>query len=125
MIGRYRFKQKANKELESAYSNLKETQQQLVKSEKMAAFGTMAKMVSHEIQNPLNFVNNFSELSQELIKEIASDNSEEDKKEAARLLTDNLKKINHHSKRVDAIIKQLQEHTRAGTTSEFFEGKKG
>src|SRR5678816_2471352 len=70
LINRYRYKQKANKELAAAYENLKNTQQQLVKSEKMAAFGVMARRMAHEIQNPLNFVNNFSELSGEMVDEM-------------------------------------------------------
>jgi tetratricopeptide (TPR) repeat protein len=70
LINRYRYKQKANKELAAAYENLKNTQQQLVQSEKMAAFGVMATRMAHEIQNPLNFVNNFSELSKDLVEEI-------------------------------------------------------
>ncbi|MEO5570378.1 MAG: tetratricopeptide repeat protein [Bacteroidia bacterium] len=121
LVNRYRFKQKANKELVVAYDNLKATQQQLVQSEKMAAFGVMASRVAHEIQNPLNFVNNFSELSQELAHAIANAKTDEEKKEAVNSLTANLEKINHHGKRADTIIKQLQEHTRAGTANEFFE----
>ncbi|MEO5570381.1 MAG: tetratricopeptide repeat protein [Bacteroidia bacterium] len=124
MVNRYRFKQKANKELVVAYDNLKATQQQLVQSEKMAAFGVMAARVAHEIQNPLNFVTNFSELSKELAHDIAQAKTDEEKKEAVNTLTANLEKINHHSKRADTIIKQLQEHTRAGTANEFFEKDK-
>jgi two-component system, NtrC family, sensor kinase len=124
VYSRYRFKQKANKKLAAAYENLKSTQQQLVKSEKMAAFGVMASRVAHEIENPLNFVNNFSELSKELVKEVVSDNPEEVKKEAARALINNLQKINEHGQRADNIIKELQAHTRAGTSHEFFEGEK-
>ncbi|MEP7169928.1 MAG: tetratricopeptide repeat protein [Bacteroidota bacterium] len=124
LVNRYRFKQKANKELVAAYDNLKATQQQLVQSEKMAAFGVMASRVSHEIQNPLNFVNNFSELSKELVHDIANAKTAEEKKEAINSLTENLEKINHHGKRADTIIKQLQEHQRAGTAHDFFEGDK-
>ena len=80
LINRYHYKQKANKELATAYENLKNTQQQLVQSEKMAAFGAMAKRMAHEIQNPLNFVNNFSELSRDLVHEIISSGNEEEKK---------------------------------------------
>ena len=85
LINRYRYKQKANKELASAYENLKATQQQLVQSEKMAAFGVMATRMAHEIQNPLNFVNNFSQISKELVHDILSSQDEEDKKETANL----------------------------------------
>ena len=121
LINRYRYKQKANKELAAAYENLKNTQQQLVQSEKMAAFGAMATRMAHEIQNPLNFVNNFSEVSQDLVGEIISSGNEEEKKEAAQDLISNLEKINHHGNRAANIINQLQEHARAGTAQQFFE----
>ncbi len=121
LINRYRYKQKANKELAAAYENLKNTQQQLVQSEKMAAFGVMAKRMAHEIQNPLNFVNNFSEVSQDLVQDFISSDNEEEKKEAARDLISNLEKINHHGNRASNIINQLQEHARSGTVQQFFE----
>lgn len=121
LINRYRYKQKANKELAAAYEDLKLTQQQLVQSEKMAAFGVMATRMAHEIQNPLNFVNNFSELSKELVQDILSSDSEHDKKETAEILVHNLEKINHHGKRLSGIIDQLQDHARAGTAQQFFE----
>jgi len=110
-----------NADLEVAYSALKDAQQQLVKSEKMAAFGVMASRVAHEIQNPLNFVNNFSELSADLLQDIVSSGNEEERKETAKSLLENLEKINHHGKRAGSIVKQLQEHTRAGTAHEYFE----
>jgi tetratricopeptide (TPR) repeat protein len=121
LINRYRYKQKANRELAAAYENLKATQQQLVESEKMAAFGVMATRMAHEIQNPLNFVNNFSGISKELVHEILSSHSEDDKKLTANLLVDNLEKINHHGNRAAGIIHQLQDHARAGTAQRFFE----
>ena len=123
LINRYRYKQKANKELTAAYENLKNTQQQLVQSEKMAAFGIMASRMAHEIQNPLNFVNNFSDLSKDLVQEIISSGDEQDKKEAAQDLISNLEKINHHGNRAAHIINQLQEHARLGTAQKFFEGE--
>lgn len=119
-VNRYRFKQKANKELAAAYENLKAAQQQLIQSEKMAAFGAMASRMAHEIQNPLNFVNNFSELSQDLVEDVVNPASENVKKEAANTLVSNLQKINHHGKRAEDIIRQLQEHARKGTSHEFF-----
>ena len=121
LINRYRYKQKANKELAAAYENLKSTQQQLVQSEKMAAFGVMAKRMAHEIQNPLNFVNNFSEVSRDLVHEIISSGNEEEKKEVAQDLISNLEKINYHGNRAANIINQLQEHTRSGKAQQFFE----
>ena len=121
VINRYRYKQKANKELAAAYENLKATQKQLVESEKMAAFGIMASRMAHEIQNPLNFVNNFSAISKELVHDILSSHDEGDKKESANLLVKNLEKINHHGKRAAGIISQLQTHAREGTAQKFFE----
>jgi C4-dicarboxylate-specific signal transduction histidine kinase len=121
LVNRYRYKQKANKELSAAYENLKKTQQQLVQSEKMAAFGAMATRMAHEIQNPLNFVNNFSELSKDLVQEIISSNDEKEKKVIAQDLINNLEKIHHHGNRASNIIHQLQEHTRLGTAQKFFE----
>jgi len=112
-----------NANLEVAYRKLEDTQAQLIKSEKMAAFGVMASRVSHEIQNPLNFVNNFSELSQEIVADVIKSTSEEDKKQLADMLIANLQKINEHGKRAAGIVKQLQEHTLKGTAQEFFEEK--
>lgn len=121
LINRYRYKQKANQALAEAYENLKSTQQQLIQSEKMAAFGVMATRMAHEIQNPLNFVNNFSEISKELVDNIVRSGDDAEKKESAELLTSNLEKINHHGNRAAEIISQLQKHARAGTAQQFFE----
>ena len=90
----------------------------------MAAFGVMASRMAHEIQNPLNFVNNFSQVSHELVHEMLTSTDLEDRKEAAGLLISNLEKINHHGNRAADIINQLQERARAGTAREFFEGEK-
>lgn len=89
----------------------------------MAAFGVMASRVSHEIQNPLNFVNNFSELAQEMVLDVIKSQREEDKKISADMLIANLQKINEHGKRAASIVKQLQEHSVKGTAQEFFETK--
>lgn len=121
---RFSEKRKANIVLENTLQNLKETQAQLIQSEKMAAFGVMAQRVAHEIRNPLNFVHNFSEISQQLAHEIINEDNEDVKKETVQLLLTNLQKIIEHSKRADGIIKELQAHTRAGTTHEFFEEDK-
>jgi len=106
-----------------ANKQLKEAQEQLIKSEKMAAFGVMASRVSHEIQNPINFVTNFSELAEEMVDEIVKENNEKERMETAKDLINNLQKIKHHGKRADIIVKQLQEHTNKGTAHEYFETK--
>ncbi len=114
-------RKKMNLELQAAYIDLKNAQNQLVKSEKMAAFGTLASRVAHEIQNPLNFVNNFSEMSDELVKELSSEELSTDQKETLNLLSENLQKIHHHGNRANQIVKQLQQHINEGTAHEFFE----
>ena len=124
LINRYQYKQKANKALTAAYENLKATQAQLIQSEKMAAFGVMASRMAHEIQNPLNFVNNFSEVSKELVETMVTAENAADKQETADLLASNLEKIHHHGNRAADIINQLQKHARAGTAQQFFEEEK-
>ncbi|MBC7827398.1 MAG: tetratricopeptide repeat protein [Chitinophagaceae bacterium] len=110
-----RQKQKANKILEATLSNLKSTQSQLVQSEKMASLGELTAGIAHEIQNPLNFVNNFSEVSNELIDEMKEELNKGDIDEAKAISTNikqNLEKINHHGKRADAIVKGMLQHSR-------------
>jgi two-component system NtrC family sensor kinase len=112
-----RFKQKANIQLENAYADLKATQQQLIQSEKMASLGEVTAGIAHEIQNPLNFVNNFSELNSELITEmkdeLAKGNFDEVRKIAGDI-DENEKKILFHGKRADGIVKSMLEHSRSG-----------
>jgi ligand-binding sensor domain-containing protein/signal transduction histidine kinase len=110
------------KEIERAYNELKTTQAQLVQSEKMASLGELTAGIAHEIQNPLNFVNNFSEVNTELIEELKSQKSkvksERDEKVEDELLNDiakNLEKISNHGKRADAIVKGMLQHSRTSS----------
>jgi two-component system NtrC family sensor kinase len=110
-----RQKNKAKIKIEQAYNNLKATQQQLIQSEKMASLGELTAGIAHEIQNPLNFVNNFSEVNTELIDEADQEMDKGNISAAKTILNDikeNEQKINHHGKRADAIVKGMLQHSR-------------
>lgn len=108
----------AYQKLQAALTDLKSTQQQLVQSEKMASLGELTAGIAHEIQNPLNFVNNFSDLNKELIdeqlEEIANGDLEEVKALALNI-KENEAKITHHGKRAEEIIKSMLQHSRTGS----------
>ena len=125
LIRNNRRKQKANNllseqksRIEKTLAELKSTQAQLVQREKMASLGELTAGIAHEIQNPLNFVNNFSEVSNELIVEMNDELDKGDIREAKAIASDiqqNLEKINHHGKRADAIVKGMLQHSRSSS----------
>jgi signal transduction histidine kinase/ligand-binding sensor domain-containing protein len=105
-------------ELNKSLERLKQTQVQLVQSEKMASLGELTAGIAHEIQNPLNFVNNFSEVNRELVEELEQELEKGDWEEAKAIAADireNNGKINHHGKRADAIVKGMLEHSRSNS----------
>ncbi|MBT8298644.1 MAG: two-component sensor histidine kinase [Maribacter sp.] len=109
---------KQKDELMHAFTELKNTQTQLIHAEKMASLGELTAGIAHEIQNPLNFVNNFSEVNTELLeeldKEIAEGNLDEIKA-LAKDIKENEEKITHHGKRADAIVKGMLQHSRSSS----------
>ncbi len=107
----------AEKRAEDALKELQLTQQQLVHAEKMASLGELTAGIAHEIQNPLNFVNNFSEVSRELLEELLEEMEKGDTEEVDAIAKDviqNLEKIVHHGKRADSIVKGMLQHSRTG-----------
>ncbi|MEO7524333.1 MAG: ATP-binding protein [Ferruginibacter sp.] len=110
---------KQKDELQHALTELRTTQTQLVQSEKMASLGELTAGIAHEIQNPLNFVNNFSEVNAELIVEMRLEierGNFEEVKALAKDIEANEQKINHHGKRADAIVKGMLQHSRSSSS---------
>jgi two-component system, NtrC family, sensor kinase len=110
--------QKQKDELQETLHELRNTQAQLIQSEKMASLGELTAGIAHEIQNPLNFVNNFSEVTAELVDEMELELNRGDKEEAIAIASDikqNLEKIMHHGKRADGIVKGMLQHSRASS----------
>jgi len=105
-------------QLSRSLQELKETQTQLIQSEKMASLGELTAGIAHEIQNPLNFVNNFSEVNTELVGELKTELATGNMQQAIEIadnIKDNEEKINHHGKRADAIVKGMLQHSRSSS----------
>ncbi|MBS1730767.1 MAG: hypothetical protein JSS67_08310 [Bacteroidetes bacterium] len=109
---------KEKEKVESTLSELKAAQSQLIQSEKMASLGELTAGIAHEIQNPLNFVNNFSEVNKEMIDELQTELQSGNLDGAISIsndIKDNSEKINHHGKRADAIVKGMLQHSRTSS----------
>ncbi len=125
LVRNNRHKQKANmllqeqkNKIEHTLEELKATQSQLIQSEKMASLGELTAGIAHEIQNPLNFVNNFSEVNKELVDEMQTELKAGKIENAIAIsndIKDNEEKINHHGKRADAIVKGMLQHSRSSS----------
>jgi signal transduction histidine kinase len=110
--------QNKNGVIEKTLSHLKTTQAQLIQSEKMASLGELTAGIAHEIQNPLNFVNNFSDVNAELVDDLRSELAAGNMQSAAEIAANikgNEQKINHHGKRADAIVKGMLQHSRTSS----------
>jgi C4-dicarboxylate-specific signal transduction histidine kinase len=122
LYNRYTFKKKSNRqlqasnvELEETLAQLRATQDQLVQSEKMASLGQLTAGIAHEIQNPLNFVNNFSEGAIDILDDFLKSEDAEERKELGEEVRSSLYKIHEHGKRAARIVRSMLQHSRQGT----------
>ncbi len=107
------------KEIESAYTQLKRSKEQLVQQEKLASLGSLTAGIAHEIKNPLNFVNNFAEVSVEMMEELGEAVAAGKTEEAQSIIsemTENASQIAKHGKRADSIVRSMMQHARGGTS---------
>jgi len=108
----------AKKQVDITLTELKTAQTQLIQTEKMASLGELTAGIAHEIQNPLNFVNNFSDVNKELLTELKQELAAKNYEEVGAIADDvigNEEKINHHGKRADAIVKGMLQHSQSGS----------
>lgn len=109
------FRRKKNAELAESLDKLKTTQEQLIRQEKLASMGKISAGIAHEIRNPLNFINNFSDISVELLQEMKEAPTEIERDELLNSVTNALKKIKEHGLRADEIVKNMLDHSRSST----------
>lgn len=113
-------KKRKNAELADSLEKLKSTQEQLIRHEKLASMGKLSAGIAHEIRNPINFITNFSELSEELLTELSEAESKEEREELISGLKDSMGKIKFHGMRADGIIKSMLDHSRSKSPEKNF-----
>lgn len=106
-------KKRKNAALANSLDKLKATQEQLIRQEKLASMGKLSAGIAHEIRNPINFITNFSELSEELLNELSYAKTDEERSELIATLIDSMQKIKLHGKRADGIVKSMLDHSRS------------
>ena len=110
-----RLRKQKNAQLAESLEKLKTTQEQLIRHEKLASMGKLSAGIAHEIRNPINFIMNFSELSEEYVDELLEANSDEDRLALLNLIRDSMQKIREHGQRADGIVKNMLDHSRSNT----------